>query len=201
VRNIIKYLLQGVLLIAPLALTILILVKTFTFLDALLPKTLVVYQDITIGDLPGLGILVLVVILVLSGFLGSTFIAEPIQNYFQKLLKKAPLIKLVYGSVKELLGAFVGNKKKFTNPVLIKENEHSNLNRIGFITQQDLSSLGIEEGYTSVYIPHSYAISGMLFIVENKYIKPLDVASGDVMKFIISGGVLTKSNYEYEEIT
>lgn len=200
-RNIIKYLLQGVLLIAPLALTILILVKTFTFLDALLPKTLVVYQDITIGDLPGLGILVLVVILVLSGFLGSTFIAEPIQNYFQKLLKKAPLIKLVYGSVKELLGAFVGNKKKFTNPVLIKENEHSNLNRIGFITQQDLSSLGIEEGYTSVYIPHSYAISGMLFIVENKYIKPLDVASGDVMKFIISGGVLTKSNYEYEEIT
>lgn len=192
-RNLLRYLLQGVLLIAPLALTILILVKTFTFLDSLLPKTLLIYNDLTLGDLPGVGILSLVVILVLSGFLGSTFIAAPIQNYFQKLLAKAPLIKLVYGSVKDLLGAFVGNKKKFTNPVLIRENEHSHLNRIGFITQRDLSNLGIEEGYTSVYIPHSYAISGMLFIVENKYLKSLDVASGDVMKFIISGGVLTKN--------
>jgi|TARA_B100000795_G_C22802865_1_gene442893 uncharacterized membrane protein len=200
VRNIIKYLLQGVLLIAPLALTILILVKTFTFLDSLLPKTLVIFQDITIGDLPGLGILVLVAILVFSGFLGSTFIAAPIQNYFQKLLSKAPLIKLLYGSVRELLGALVGNKKKFTNPVLIKENEQSNLNRIGFITQYDLSNLGIKEGYTSVYIPHSYAISGMLFIVENKYLTSLDAAPVDVMKFIISGGVLTKKNVEDKDI-
>ena len=195
-RNLIKYLLQGVLLIAPLGLTILILVKTFTFLDSLLPKSLVIYNDLTLGDLPGLGILVLLLILVFSGFMGSTFIAAPIQNYFQKILKKAPLIKLVYGAVKDLLGAFVGNKKKFTNPVLIKENEHSNLNRLGFITQKDLSNLGIEEGYTSVYIPHSYAISGMLFIVENKYLKPLDVSSGDAMKFIISGGVLTKNERE-----
>ena len=192
-RNLIKYLLQGVLLIAPLGLTLLILVKTFTFLDSLLPKSLVIYNDLTLGDLPGLGILVLLLILVFSGFMGSTFIAAPIQDYFQKILKKAPLIKLVYEAVKDLLGAFVGNKKKFTNPVLIKENEHSNLNRLGFITQKDLSNLGIEEGYTSVYIPHSYAISGMLFIVENKYLKPLDVSSGDAMKFIISGGVLTKN--------
>lgn len=198
-RNIIKYLLQGVLLIAPLALTILILVKIFVFLDSLLPKDLTVFNDTTIGDLPGLGILVLVVVLVLSGFLGSTFIAAPIQNYFQKILKKAPLIKLLYGSVKDFLGAFVGNKKKFTNPVLIKENEHSNLNRIGFITQRDLSHLGVEKGYTCVYIPHSYAISGMLFIVENKYLKPLDVPSGDAMKFIISGGVLTKNKGEDEK--
>jgi uncharacterized membrane protein len=195
-RNLIKYLLQGVLLMAPLALTILILVKIFTFLDSILPKNVIIYNDLTLGDLPGVGLLTLLLILLFSGFIGSTFIASPIQNYFQKLLEKAPLIKVVYGAVKDILGAFVGNKKKFTNPVLIKESEHSNLNRIGFVTQRDLSNLGIAEGYTSVYIPHSYAISGMLFIVENQYIRPLDVASGDAMKFIISGGVLTKNKGE-----
>jgi len=195
-RKLIKYLFQGILLIAPLALTILILVKTFTFLDSLLPKSFIIYNDLTLGDLPGLGILMLVLILVFAGFIGSTFIALPIQTHFQNLLKKAPLIKLVYGFVKDLLGAFVGNKKKFTNPVLIKEYEHSNFERLGFITQKDLSNLGIEEGYTSVYIPHSYAISGMLFIVKNKYVKPIPAAPTDVMTFIISGGVLTKSKID-----
>lgn len=198
-RNLIKYLFQGILLIAPLALTILILVKTFTFLDSLLPKSFVVYGEQTIGDIPGLGIIMLVGILILAGFIGSTFIAAPIQAYFQKLLKKAPLIKLVYSSVKDLLGAFVGNKKKFTNPVLIKENENSNLNRIGFITQRDLTSIGVEAGYTCVYIPHSYAISGMLFIVENQYLTPLDVSSGEAMKFIVSGGVLSKKQKDEKD--
>lgn len=187
------------MLIAPLALTILILVKTFTFLDSLLPKDLTVSGDTTLGDIPGLGILLLVLILVFAGFLGDTLIASPIQSYFQKLLKKAPLVKLVYSSVKDLLSAFVGNKKKFSSPVLIKENDNSNLNRIGFITQKDLTNIGVKEGYTSVYIPHSYAFSGMLFIVENQYLKPLDVSSGDAMKFIVSGGVLTKKKKDHED--
>lgn len=195
-RNLIKYLLQGVLLIAPVALTVLILVKIFTFLDSLIPKDLIILGNTKIGDIPGLGIVLLVLILVTIGVFGSLFIASPVQRYFQKLLKKVPLIKLVYTSVNDILGAFVGNKKKFTNPVLIRENDQTNLNRIGFVTQTDLTSIGVPEGYTSVYIPHSYAISGMLFIVENKYIKPLDVPAGDAMKFIITGGVLNKDDHE-----
>lgn len=181
---------QGLAVLAPITITIFILVKIFLFLDNILPKDVELTNGFKIGDIPGLGILVLLVILLLFGFLANSFIAVPIQNYLLKLLRKAPLIKTVYDSVKDLVGAFVGNRKKFNQPVLIHEHQDSNFKRIGFITQSDLSAMNIGEGYVSVYIPHSYAFSGMLFVVEKKYIEPIEATSGDVMKFVVSGGVL-----------
>ncbi|MFM7022925.1 MAG: DUF502 domain-containing protein [Flavobacteriales bacterium] len=195
-----KYLLQGILLIVPLVITVAVIVKVLRWIDNIIPDdfiplTLPVVGATSVGAIPGIGILTLLVTLTLLGFLGNTFIAQPFINYFKKILNRAPLIKVIYTSVKDLLGAFVGKEKKFNHPVMVKMGDGT-LYKLGFITQENLSLLGIESGFTAVYFPHSYAFSGNLFIVENKNITALKSKSADIMKFIISGGVTTLSQEE-----
>lgn len=189
-NKLLRYLIQGLAVVAPIGITLFVLIKIFLLLDNILPKDVELWTGFKIGDIPGLGILFLVAILLLAGFLANSFIAKPIQGYFSKLLNKAPLVKTVYDSVKDLVGAFVGNKKKFDKPVLVKEQPDSAFKRIGFITQNDLKELGMGEGVVSVYFPHSYAFSGMLFVVSKDVVEPIDAPAGEVMKFIVSGGVI-----------
>lgn len=192
-NRLLKYLLQGILLVVPLAITVFVIFKILAWIDNLIPDKFIPLHlpgigETSVGAIPGIGILTLVLSLTILGFLGNTFIAEPFMNYFKRLLNKAPLIKVIYTSVKDLVGAFVGKEKKFTKSVMVKM-EGDNLYRLGFITEEDLSKLGIGKDFVAVYFPHSYAISGNVFLVEVKNIRKIDAKAADVMKFIVSGGV------------
>jgi len=183
---VINYFFQGLILIAPLSITIYVLVKTFFYVDDLLKDILTQWLGFyTLG----LGIIVMLGGLTIIGFLGSTIIFRPLLVVFDRLISKAPLVKIIYTSVKDLLSAFVGSKKKFSEPVLIRESRNSDMEKIGFITAHDLSNLGIPEGKVAVYLPYSYNVSGMLVIVPVENVKRLDANSTDVMKFVISAGV------------
>jgi uncharacterized membrane protein len=109
--------------------------------------------------------------------------------WFDTIVSRAPLIKIVYTSVKDLLSAFVGNKRRFNKPVLVKVSADGSLEKIGFITNEDLSDIGIKEKKIAVYLPHSYAWSGNLFIVPAENVTKIDASATDVMKYIISAGV------------
>ncbi|NQY67341.1 MAG: DUF502 domain-containing protein [Flavobacteriales bacterium] len=179
-NRLLKYFLQGLLYIIPVTITLYITVQALKLIDGILPF-----------PIPGLGILVLLILITALGYLGSTILAQPIISYFDGLIKKAPLMKVIYTSIKDLLGAFVGNKKRFDKPVLVKIGKDSGMEKMGFITQKNLSMLGISEGKSAVYLPHSYNFSGNLFVVANEQITPLDMNAADAMKFIVSGGVTT----------
>jgi uncharacterized membrane protein len=172
------FFIKGLLYTLPLAVTGYIIYNLFIFLDNLLPL-----------DKPGLGILALLVIITFIGILGSTIIARPIENYFLRLLERIPLLKTIYTSISDLLSAFVGDKKRFNKPVLVKMTKMSDLEKLGFITSEDLSELGIEDGRIAVYLPHSYNFSGNLYIVPVENVTLLDANASEVMKFIVSGGV------------
>jgi uncharacterized membrane protein len=86
------------------------------------------------------------------------------------------------------MSAFVGDKKKFNKPVLVRINKDNELYQIGFITQSDLSDLGLND-MVVVYFPHSYAFSGYHYFVPKESVKPLNVHGTAAMKFIVSGGV------------
>ena len=183
---VINYFFQGLILIAPLSITLYVLIKTFFYVDDLLKDFLTQWLGFyTLG----LGILVMLGGLTVIGFLGSTIIFKPLLVVFDRLISRAPLVKIIYTSVKDLLSAFVGTKKKFSEPVLIRESKNSDMEKIGFITAHDLSNLGIPEGKVAVYLPYSYNVSGMLVIVPVENVKRLDANSTDVMKFVISAGV------------
>ena len=177
-KKIINYFLQGLLYIVPISVTIYVVYWTFIKIDGILPF-----------QFPGLGLIVIIFMIILIGYLGSTIIKSPINSFFQKILKKAPLLKTIYTSVKDLMGTFVGQKKGFNTPVLVKIYENSTIERIGFITNEDLSTLNIKDGKILIYLPHSYAFSGQLFVVNRSYITPIDASSAEIMKLIVSGGV------------
>jgi uncharacterized membrane protein len=183
---VINYFLQGIIFSAPLSITIYVLVKTFLYIDGLLRDYVTQWLGFYTA---GLGILVMLLGLTIVGFLGSTIIFKPFLVIFDRLISKAPLVKIIYTSVKDLLSAFVGSKKKFSEPVLIKENINSDMEKIGFITAHDLSKLGIPDGKVAVYLPYSYNVSGMLVIVPVENVKHLEANPTDVMKFVVSAGV------------
>ena len=181
-NNIKNHFLKGLLYIVPVVVTFWVLVEVYRLLNGIIGRFLP-------GNWQYLGILVLIVIITLFGYVGSVIITSPINSFFQRLLKRAPLLQTIYSSVKDLTGTFVGKKKGFNTPVLIKLYENSTIERIGFITNDDLSSLGIKNGKILVYLPHSYAFSGQLFVVDRSYITPIDKSSAEIMKLIVSGGV------------
>ena len=182
-KKFINYFLQGLLYIVPITVTLYVVVWTFQKIDGILPF-----------QFPGLGLIIIISLITIIGFLGSAVITSPINAFFQNLLKRAPLLKTIYSSVKDLMNTFVGNKKGFSEPVLVKVYENSTIERIGFITNEDVESLNIAKGKVLVYMPHSYAISGQLFVVEKKNVSPIDKSSAEIMKLIVSGGVTEINN-------
>jgi uncharacterized membrane protein len=174
-KKLIGYFLQGLLYLVPISVTIYIVVESIRLVDGIISL-----------DIPGLGLLIILITVTVVGFVGRTLLTRQILN-FDKILDRVPLIKIIYTSVKDLLSAFVGKKKRFTEPVLVKME--GDVERFGFITQQDLTRLGISADKIGVYIPFSYAVTGNLIVVPKKNVTPVNGSSADIMKFIISGGV------------
>ena len=184
-KKLIRYFLQGLLYLAPTAITLFLVYFIFTRIDSGIRGLIDKYFHI---DIPGIGVFILVIVITLLGFVGQSIIFRPIRNAVDSIMARAPLVKLIYSSVKDLMSAFVGSEKKFNRPVLVKVNLISDLEKMGFITQTDLTDINIKEK-VAVYFPHSYNFSGELFIVPSKNITPLDIPPAEAMKFIVSGGI------------
>ena len=136
-----------------------------------------------------MGVVAIILLLALLGFIGQTIIARPIKLTMGKLMERIPFMKLIYSALKDIFTGFVGKEGKFNQPVLVKVNAVSDLEKLGFLTQEDVSNIGVEGEKAAVYFPHSYNWSGELFIVPCKDIRKIDGPPAEVMKFIISGGV------------
>ncbi len=176
---------QGLLFIAPVGITLFIIFKVFAFVDGYTRTYLKTFFH---ADVPGMGILIIIILLIMLGFIGQSILFSPMRDLIDSLMKRAPVIKLIYTSLNDFLNAFVGEKRKFTKPVLVKVNHVSNLEKLGFLTQEDLSELKIKDK-VAVYFPHSYNFSGELFIVPAEHVTPLDLPPAEIMKFIVTGGV------------
>ncbi len=185
-RKLLAWFLQGLIFTAPLALTIYILYVSFTVVDGILKDVILSIFGFRI---PGLGLLVILVFITMIGFLGSSIVFRPLLSYLDKLISQAPLVKIIYTSIKDFMSAFVGKERRFTEPVLVKVSNDANLEKMGFVTQKDLTNLGIMSGKVAVYLPHSYNFSGNLFIVPVENITPLKANPAEVMKFIVSAGI------------
>ena len=184
-KKLVNYLLQGLLYIAPLGITAYIIYSAFTFIDGLSQKLLAQFFDFQI---PGLGLLSLLIFLVFIGFLGRTIIADPLKKIFKNIINRVPLLNFIYTALNDLFTAFVGKEKKFNKPVLVKVNLISDLEKLGFITEENLDILE-EKDKVAVYFPHSYNFSGELFIVPKTQIRLLNINSSELMKFIVSAGL------------
>lgn len=182
------YFLRGLLFVVPAAVTVYVVVRLFRFIDGLLGAALGPYLP-EYGVQPGLGVLVLVLVLTLLGVIASSVVTLPLTRAAGRALDKLPLIKTLYTAIKDLLSAFVGSEKRFDRPVLVKLDPNLAFERLGFITVSSLRDLGLDDDKVAVYLPHAYAWSGNLVIVPREQVTPLDVKPAEAMKFIVSAGV------------
>jgi uncharacterized membrane protein len=189
-KQLASYFFQGLLFMTPIGVTIYVIVFAFTWIDGLL-RDLKLFNEGALSDysFPGIGVLIILVGVTLAGFLGQKLIFRPLFAAFERLLHRAPIVKIIYTSVKELLSAFVGKERKFEKPVLVKLDNSSVVRRLGFITATDLEHLGISKEFIGVYLPSSYGLLGELLIVPASNVEAIDAHSAEVMKFIVSGGV------------
>jgi len=182
------YFLRGLLFVVPAVVTIYVVVQLFRFIDGLLARALGPYLP-EYGVLPGLGLVVLVLVITLLGVVASSVITQPLQRAAARGLDRIPLIKTLYSAIKDLLSAFVGKEKSFEQPVLVRLGRELGVERIGFITKPNLAELGLGDDKVAVYLPHAYAWSGNLVVVPRAQVTPLDIKPAEAMKFIVSGGV------------
>lgn len=172
-----RYFLQGLIFLVPLAIIVYVIWQIWDIIES---------NSFT--DSPWISLLIIVFVITTLGYLASSLIARPIFKAIEKVLTKAPVINFIYSSIKDLLEAFVGDKKRFDKPVIVTISRDSHLKKLGFITAKDMKMID-EDGMVAVYMPHSYNFSGNLFVVDKEHVRTLDANSAEVMKFIVSGGV------------
>ena len=159
----------------PIAVTVYLLVQAFLKLDQLLEMR---YH--------GLGVAVLVAATIAIGALTSNFIGRRLLGLAETLFTKAPIVRIIYAAIKDLLEAFVGNKRRFDRPVTVMVGEQVKM--FGFITQDDLGALAAP-GEVAVYVPFSYTWDGCLMIVARERVQPLAADSASILALVVSGGV------------
>ncbi len=179
-KKLINFFLKGLLVCLPILLTYYVVSSVVLSVDKIIPI-----------DIPGIGFIVVIVGVTIIGWVGSSIISKPLFNLIDDFLSSLPFIKIIYTSVKDLMEAFVGEKKKFSKPVVVEFTE--GVYKPGFITQDDLFEINLP-GLVGVYFPHSYAFSGNLFFIDKAKIKLYEGNPTDFMKFIVSGGVTEIGN-------
>ena len=180
-KSILKYFLRGLLVFVPVGLTIFILVYVFTSLDKLFSKLFPI-------TFPGMGFIVTIGGIFLIGLFASNFVGKKLFGLLDKILNKVPLVKMLYGAIRDLVEAFAGEKKKFDKPVLVTLGPNSYAKVVGFMTRENLENLGLKD-HVAVYLPQSYNFAGNVLLFPKEAVKPLDIESSEAMTFIVSGGV------------
>jgi len=184
-----RYFIKGIIVVVPVGAAVFLIYWGVFKLDSALNLSGFFLTD-TKGRpiyIPGVGILTVFIIIFIVGILVTSVVTAPIKRWLNRWINRLPIFKFLYSSIKDLTEAFVGDEKKFNEPVLVEVNEFG-LKKIGFLVQKDLEKLGLP-GDVAVYFPWSYSFAGQVIIISADKVKPIDRSAADMMKFVISGGV------------
>lgn len=175
--RLLNYFIRGLVVVVPLALTAYVCAVIFETIDSWLGLRV-----------PGAGFLITIALITVIGALASSFITRRIITALDGLLERLPFVRLLYSSAKDMLNAFVGEKKRFDKPVLVALSGDRAVKVLAFLTSDSLASLGLADQVT-VYMPQSYGFAGHILVVPADRVERIDADAAEVMAFIISGGV------------
>lgn len=174
-RLFLRYFLQGCLVVAPIVVTLYVVFLIFKAIDTLVPM-----------GVPVVGFVLCVALVTGIGAFASSVFGEAIVGEVERYVQRVPLIRLLYGSIKDVLNAMVGDHKSFQSPVMVAIDPERGINVLGFMTREDVP---FAQSHVAVYLPQSYNFAGNLILIEKDRLTHLDVNSADLMAFIVSGGV------------
>lgn len=205
-KKIIQYFLQGLLIIAPLAITIYAIYWVISTVDGWVPIFREAVKDAQGNVLRyevknyGLGFLVILVAIITIGYLSSFFIQSKLFNLFDHWLEKTPGIKFIYTSTRDFFEAFAGDKKRFNKAVLANVFAEE-VWIIGFLTDEEMHKFELGADKVAVYVPQAYNFAGQLYILPRNKIKRINnISSGEAMKYAVTGGVVDLTDEKKTEL-
>jgi uncharacterized membrane protein len=183
IQSLVKYFVRGLLVLVPLALTVYVAWLVFSTIDGWVDL-----HPIFERRIPGVGLVLTLVLIVVTGFLASNVVTRWLFQAADRAFSHLPVIKLLYTSLKDLVSAFVGDKKKFDRPVRFRPAAESDVMLLGFLTRDALPELGLVD-HAAVYVPMAYNVGGYVMIVPADRVEPLPIEGAAAMTFALSGGV------------
>jgi uncharacterized membrane protein len=177
VSRLLNYFLRGLVVVAPLAVTAYVCWLLFTKIDSWLGL-----------PVPGVGFVATLALITFVGFLASNLFTRSVVISVDNLAERLPFVRLLYSSTKDMLNAFVGEKRRWDKPVVASLSEDGSVKVIAFLTSESLASLGVSD-HVTVYMPQSYGLAGHILVVPANRVQRIDADAAEVMAFIISGGV------------
>ncbi len=187
--KLLQYFLQGLLILAPVAITMYALYFVVSTIDGWIPIFSTIDENGRVHvQNYGLGFIIIIGAIISIGYFSSFFITGRLVSFMDKLMQKTPGLKHIYSTTKDFFEAFAGDKKKFTQNVLANIDDND-VWRMGFITRDDMSDFGLQN-FVAVYVPMAYSVAGNVYIIPKTRIKPItNISSTQTMKFAVSGGV------------
>ena len=172
---------KGAVIVLPVVISLYVLVAMGQWLDHLVGL-----------NTPGLGVLLLTVAMIVLGALASNRLGGRLVQLLQAILERVPVLKMLYGVVRDVVEAMMGNKKQFDNPVVVSLNDKGDVKTLGFISVQ--ANIDAVPGFVAVYLPQSFNIAGNLILVPEDRVEPLEMDSAQAMALILSGGIVQKTS-------
>jgi uncharacterized membrane protein len=192
-KQIFRYFIQGIIILAPIGITAYILYKLFDFVDGILRPYV---------NIPGLGFVIIIVFVILVGWVSSSFLMGSAISFFDQVMERTPGIKFIYTSTKDFFEAFAGDKKKF-NKAVLAEAFAADVWIVGFLTDEEMLKFDMGADKVAVYVPQAYNFAGQLYILPRDKVRKIDkITSGEAMKYAVTGGVvdLDAERREYQPI-
>lgn len=188
-----RYFITGLVVVVPFFLTIYVLLLLFKFVDSLFGKFLNLYIGKYLGIyIPGLGFLIFLILIILSGFLATIFIGRRVFPHLEKWFSNLPLINKIYPIVKQIV-LFILQQKEFGfKKVVIVEYPSKGIWSLGFLTNEQFSRIRdiTNQEMASVFIPSSPGpLTGYVVFIPKENLRFVDISVSDALKIIISGGV------------
>ncbi|HEX5653382.1 MAG TPA: DUF502 domain-containing protein [Chitinophagaceae bacterium] len=189
-KKIIRFFIQGVIILAPIGITGYVLYWLFDRVDNILRPYV---------NIPGLGFAIIIVFVILVGWISSNFLMGSFLGVFDHWIERTPVIKFIYSSTKDFFEAFAGDKRKFNQAVLA--NVFSNeVWIVGFLTDEEMAKFDMGAEMVAVYVPQAYNFAGQLYILPRHKVQKIQhITSGEAMKYAVTGGVVDLEAERTEE--
>ncbi|HRX93254.1 MAG TPA: DUF502 domain-containing protein [Chitinophagaceae bacterium] len=180
-KKILRFFIQGVIILAPIGITAYALYWLFEKVDGILRPYV---------NVPGLGFGLIILFVILIGWISSSFLMGSAINFFDQLMQKTPGIKFIYTSTKDFFEAFAGDKRKFNKAVLASVFDED-VWIVGFLTDDEMTKFDMGAEHVAVYVPQAYNFAGQLYILPKSKVKKIEhITSGEAMKYAVTGGVV-----------
>lgn len=180
-RKLLRYFIQGIIILAPIGITVYALYWLFQKVDGILRPFV---------NIPGLGFILIIAFVILVGWISSNFLMGSAISFFDQLMERTPGIKFIYSSTKDFFEAFAGEKRKFNRSVLANVFA-DDVWIVGFLTDEEMEKFELGADKVAVYVPQAYNFAGQLYILPRDKVRKIEkISAGEAMKYAVTGGVV-----------